>query len=99
MASVHIYRLFQNLRKSEDFNWKGLENRIPFTPEVAFEFEKGGKVVICIFDFDIDEVGIKSSQSCYVSNFYKKGVDEKGLPIYTATATIYQEFTGYNSEG
>lgn len=45
------------------------------------------------------KVDIKSSQSCYVSNFYKKGVDDKGFPIYTATATIYQEFAGYNAEG
>jgi hypothetical protein len=45
------------------------------------------------------KVDIRSSKSCYVSNFYKKGDDEKGQPIYTATATIYQEFIGYNAEG
>ncbi len=29
----------------------------------------------------------------------KKGEDEDGNPIYTATATIFQEFVGYNADG
>lgn len=45
------------------------------------------------------KVVIKASKSCVVSNFLKKGVDENGKAIYTATATIYQEFEALDKEG
>lgn len=45
------------------------------------------------------KVKITSSQSCYISRFLKKGIDEKGNSIYTATATIFQKFVGFNAEG
>jgi hypothetical protein len=37
---------------------------------------------------------IKFAETFYVSNFYKVGENK-----YTATATIFQKFTGYNADG
>ena len=42
------------------------------------------------------KVVMKSVKSLTVSNWFKKGTDEFGYPIYEATATYYQEFIGYN---
>ena len=39
---------------------------------------------------------VKSVKSLVVGNWFKKGTDEFGYPIYEATATYYQEFIGYN---
>ena len=44
-------------------------------------------------------VELKTAKTCYVSNLIKSGTDQNGNPVYAATATYYQEFTGYNPEG
>lgn len=45
------------------------------------------------------KIDLKTAKSCYVSNWIKAGYDNNGNPFYKATATYYQEFTGYSPEG
>lgn len=46
-----------------------------------------------------DKVEMKRAESCRVSSFRQSGRDANGNAIYSAVATYYQEFIGYNAEG
>jgi len=69
MSTEQIAPLLEALKSDGSFNWIGLENRIPFTPEVGFEFSKSGKVVVVMLDFDADEIGIKYGLQLYRFEF------------------------------
>jgi hypothetical protein len=44
-------------------------------------------------------VKLTKTQVCKISNLYKKGDDENGNPIYSATAAYFQGFEGYDKDG
>lgn len=89
MTTEQIAPLLQAMQKSDDFNWTGMENRIPFTPEVGFEFSKSGKVVIILLDFDADEIGIKYGLQLYRFEF--DDALRAKLLDWLKTSFIYQE--------
>ncbi len=64
--------LLKAMAKNDDFNWTGMENRIPFTPEAGFEFSRSGKILVVMVDFDADEIGVKYGQQLYRFEFDKE---------------------------
>jgi hypothetical protein len=65
----HFQALQKLLKNDTNFIVEELDNRIPFTPEVAFEFSKEGKIVVVLLDFDAEEVGISFGKQLYRFEF------------------------------
>jgi len=76
---------------------------VSFKSPVTGEISKKNRPLLTYFDnlcsLPYSRIEFRSAKACHVSNWYQKGTDSNGNPVYEATATYYQEFTGYRKDG
>ncbi len=76
---------------------------VSYRSTVTGEISKKNRPLLAYFDnlcnLPYATIEFRTAKACHVSNWYQKGTDSNGNPVYEATATYYQEFIGYRKDG